>query len=231
MTRLVSWLAVALLALSVAAQEKSAPRSRFTDAIEAFERSDRLAPPPPGSILFIGSSIFRLWRALPEQMAPLPVFNRAFGGSRTDEILAFMDRIVLPYRPRVIVYYCGSNDINANVPPERIALNFREFVGRVRRELPGTRILYVSINKAPQKMDRWEQVELANRLIREYCEQVKGLQFIDVNPVLFDANGSPRMELYLPDRLHLLDPAYEEFARIIRPALLASWKEVSSDQK
>jgi hypothetical protein len=95
-------------------------------------------PPPTGSILFVGSSVFRLWKGLAAQMAPLPVFNRAFGGSRTHEILAYLDRIILPYRPRLIVYYCGSNDINANVSPVQIAANFKEFVVRVQSQLPDT---------------------------------------------------------------------------------------------
>jgi lysophospholipase L1-like esterase len=213
-----------LAGATVVAQEKEAPKIRFAEAIEAFEQADREAPPPTRSILFIGSSIFRLWKGLKEQMSPLPVFNRAFGGSRTHEILAYMDRIVLPYRPRVIVYYCGSNDINANVKPAEIAGNFRQFVERVRKELPETRILFVSINKAPQKMDRWGEVDEANRLVQNYCAKVKGLRYIDVNAALFDAAGQPRMELYLPDKLHFLEPAYDEFTRIIKPLVAEEWK-------
>ena len=215
-----------LVSLSVIAQEKVVPKVRFAEAIEAFEKADREAPPPSKSILFIGSSIFRLWKGLKEQMAPLPVFNRAFGGSRTSEILAYMDRIVLPYRPRVIVYYCGSNDINANVTPGEIAANFREFVERVRKPLPETRILFVSINKAPQKMDRWREVDEANRLVEAYCAKEKGLRYIDVNPALFNGAGEARMELYLPDRLHFLDPAYDEFTRIIKPVVAEEWARV-----
>jgi lysophospholipase L1-like esterase len=208
---------------SVVAQEKMAPKIRFAEAIEAYEKADRESPPPSRSILFVGSSIFRLWKGLKEQMAPLPVFNRAFGGSQTHEILAYMDRIVLPYKPRIIVYYCGSNDINANVTPVQIAGNFREFVERVRKELPETRVFFVSINKAPQKMDRWAQVDEANGLVREYCAKGRGLGYIDVNPALFDSKGEPRMELYLPDRLHFLDPAYDEFTKIVKPVLTSAW--------
>lgn len=227
----VSFLALVMLlagvqGLAQAPATGAATKVRFAEAIEAFERADRESPPPAKSILFIGSSIFRLWKGLKEQMAPLPVFNRAFGGSQTHEILAYLDRIVLPYQPKVIVYYCGSNDINANVPPARIAGNFQEFVERVRRELPQTRIIYVSINKAPQKMDRWAEVDAANGLVREYCAKVKGLRYIDVNPALFDETGQPRLELYLPDRLHFLDPAYVGFTRIIRPVVAEEWERV-----
>ncbi|MBL8188380.1 MAG: hypothetical protein JNK38_10255 [Acidobacteria bacterium] len=139
---------------SAPALPKGDPR-RFEKDIEAFLVADKQAPPQKGQILFIGSSIFRLWKNLKEQMAPLPVFNRAFGGSRTADILYYRDKVVLPYEPKIIVYYCGSNDINADITPDKIAANFREFTQRVHARLPQTKIFYVSINRAPQKMDRW----------------------------------------------------------------------------
>src|SRR5687767_6833387 len=106
---------------------------RFAANIEAFLERDRVAPPPQGGILFIGSSIFRQWADLEADMAPLPAFNRAFGGSRTWEVLHYMDEIVLPYKPRVIVYYCGSNDVNAGESAAAIAGRFQEFVARVEQ--------------------------------------------------------------------------------------------------
>jgi lysophospholipase L1-like esterase len=210
------------------AQEKAVatPKVGFALAIETFLKDDQTQPPPQQAILFVGSSIFRLWKNLPEQMDPLPVFNRAFGGSQTHEILAYMDRIVQPYKPKIIVYYCGSNDINANVSPARIASNFRDFVERVRKDLPQTRIFYVSIIRAPQKMNRWAEVDEVNGLVKAFCEKEKGLGYIDVNPALFDQTGQPRLELYLPDKLHFLDPAYVEFTKIIKPVLTKAWESL-----
>ena len=203
--------------------QKNAPR--FADAIEAFLKEDQTNPPPKQAILFIGSSIFRQWKNLKEQMAPLPVFNRAFGGSRTAEILFYMDKVVLPYEPKIIVYYCGSNDINANIKPEEIAGNFKQFVQRVQAKLPKTQIFFTSINRAPQKMDRWVEVDATNALVKEFCTKDKRLGFIDVNPALFDEEGKPRMELYLPDKLHFLEPAYAEFTTIIKPFIENTWKK------
>ena len=202
--------------------------SRFETDIQAFEAADRTAPPRPGGILFVGSSIFRLWTGLQAHMAPLPVFNRAFGGSRTAEQLHFMDRIVRPYRPRMIVYYCGSNDVNANESAEAIAFRYREFSERVRVALPDTRVYFASIIKAPQKRDRWDIVEAANTRIRDYSARTPGRFYIDLHPALEDAPGQPRMDLYLPDRLHYLPPAYDRMAEVIKPILTAAWAEVSA---
>ena len=216
--------ATAFAQQAVPALPKGDPR-RFEKDIEAFLVADKQAPPQKGQILFIGSSIFRLWKNLSQQMAPLPVFNRAFGGSRTADILYYMDKVVLPYEPKIIVYYCGSNDINADIKPDDIAANFREFTQRVHARLPQTKIFYVSINRAPQKMDRWDWVDDANRQIKEFCEKDKQLGFIDVNPALFDREGKPRLELYLPDKLHFLEPAYDEFTKIIKPVIEQAWKK------
>ncbi|MEP7273765.1 MAG: GDSL-type esterase/lipase family protein [Acidobacteriota bacterium] len=201
----------------------SAPR--FSSEIAAFLKEDEANPPPKHAILFIGSSIFRQWKNLKEQMAPLPVFNRAFGGSRTADLLYYMDKVVFPYEPKVIVYYCGSNDVNAGIQPGEIYGNFRRFVEQVHAKLPLTRVYFTSINRAPEKIERWDRVDAANALIKELCASDKLLGFIDVNPVLFDKEGSPRMELYQPDKLHFLEPAYAELTAIIRPAIENAWKD------
>ena len=47
-----------------------------------------------------------------------------------------------------------------------------------------------------------------------------------MNPVLFDAAGEPRLELYVKDQLHFKAPAYVEFTRVIRPVVEATWEAV-----
>lgn len=220
--------ATAATAPATNAEDDAAKRwARFEPSFQAFAAADQAKPFPLGGILFVGSSIFRQWTNVDEMMAPLPVLNRAFGGSRTADQLARFEQVVPPYAPRVIVYYCGSNDINAGVPPETIAENFWQFSSRARARFPGTRLLYVSINRAPEKRSKWVQVDAANRLVQAFCERTPGHRFIDVNPVLFTAAGEPRLELYQKDQLHLLPAAYVEFARVIKPVLESVWAEVA----
>src|SRR5713226_9878726 len=116
------WFLTALLAAALSAPLwiHAQPPTRFQADIEKMLAQDKTNPPPRDGILFIGSSIFRLWTGLSEQMAPLPVFNRAFGGSVTQDILDRTEQLVLPYKPRIIVYYCGSNDVGAGESAEAI---------------------------------------------------------------------------------------------------------------
>src|SRR5574341_1267773 len=85
--------------------------AQWESDIRAFEDADRAHPRAPGGILFVGSSSIRMWTTLREDFPGLPVLNRGFGGSQIREVTAFTPRIVLPYTPKLIVFYCGTNDI------------------------------------------------------------------------------------------------------------------------
>jgi len=172
-----------------------------------------------GTILFVGSSIFHRWTQLTTQMAPLPVQNIAFDGAVTDDWNRLVDPSVIPARPKVIAYYCGSNDVDAGDSAVRIVARIRSFMDRVKTALPQTRVVFVSVNKAPEKRDRWDVVDDINRQMQKYAERNPRVEFVDVNPVLFNADGTSKVELFMNDQLHLRPPAYEEFAKILKPVL------------
>src|SRR6516225_3674393 len=83
---------------------------------------------PSGPIVFVGSSIFHRWTALASQMAPLPIVNLAFDGAQTGDMLRLIDSRVVPYKPRVVAYYCGSNDVDAGDGADAIAGRIRQFM-------------------------------------------------------------------------------------------------------
>lgn len=180
-------------------------------------------PPPTGVILFVGSSIFHRWTQLAAQMAPLPIVNRAFDGAQTADLLGAFGSLVPPYGPRVVVYYCGSNDIDNGEPAEAIADRIRQFVVRVGTAFPRTQTIFVSINRAPEKRDRWDVVDAVNERIRTFAAANPRVQYVDVNPLLFD-HGRPRTELYMSDGLHLRPQAYEAFAGLLKPLLSAAFE-------
>ncbi len=86
--------------------------------VEQFVRADRVSPPPPCRVLFVGSSSIVKWKeTLASDMAPMPVIDRGFGGSHIEYVNRWFDEIVAPYRPRAIVFYAGENDIDAGKSP------------------------------------------------------------------------------------------------------------------
>jgi lysophospholipase L1-like esterase len=179
--------------------------------------------PGNGGIVFVGSSIFHRWTGLQVQMAPLPITNIAFDGAITSDMLRLVDARVVPLRPKVIAYYCGSNDISGGEPAAAVVSRIRQFIDRATAALPGAQIVFVSINRAPEKQDRWSVVDDVNRQIEQYSKTHKRVTYVDVNPALFNSDGTPRAELFLSDGLHLRPAAYEGFTRILKPVLAAAF--------
>ena len=80
-------------------------------SIRKFEKQDQKNGIEKDFILFTGSSSIVYWKKLTEDMAPLNVLNRGFGGSQIPDVTHYVGRIVLPYKPKGIVFYAGENDI------------------------------------------------------------------------------------------------------------------------
>src|SRR5262249_25025138 len=106
----------------------------------------------------------------------------------------------------------------------QVAASFMAFADKVGASLPATRIFFVSINKAPEKQSVWNVVDDANARVRELAKRNPRLGYIEVNPVLFDSSGRPRLDLYREDELPLRPAAYVEFAKIIKPVIERAWK-------
>jgi GDSL-like lipase/acylhydrolase family protein len=190
--------------------------------IRSFEQSDRVAPPKPGVIVFTGSSSIRMWDTLADDMKPLDVINRGFGGSQIFEVNHFAHRIILPYHPRAVVLYCGDNDLSfpALKSPERVLADFQQFVTIVHGALPETWIYYLSIKPSTQRWSRWLEMQRANALIAAFARTLERVQFIDVSSSMLDPAGKPRGDLLRSDGLHPSPKCYQLWTSIIKPVLM-----------
>jgi len=221
-----AWAALAIsaaLSLPLFAQtsaEKPEPTTaRWEPAIRTFEAADKTNPPPRNAVLFIGSSSIRLWTNLAQAFPGHTVINRGFGGSELSDSVAFADRIVVPYKPKLILLYAGDNDIASGKSPQRVLDDFKAFVTRIHASLPRTRIAYIAIKPCPARERFLEQVKTTNRLIQEYAASDKRLLFIDIFTPMLTNEGRPRADLCIRDGLHPNAQGYALWASIIRPIL------------
>ncbi len=170
-------------------------------------------------MLFIGSSSIRLWKTLAQDFPDKQVLNRGFGGSQVADSVLYVDRIVIPYAPRLIVFYAGGNDIDAGKTPQTVAADFREFVAKVRAKLPSVPIDFVSIAGNPKRWAEVEQVKAGNALIEKFCHDTPGLKYIDVFHPMLGADGLPNPDIFGPDHLHMNAEGYKLWTGIIGPYL------------
>ncbi len=189
----------------------------WEDELVAFEAADRACPPPPGAVLFVGSSTIRLWTHLPQDFPGVPVLNRGFGGSSIPDVLAAMDRIVTPYRPRTILFYCGDNDLGNGRSTNQILRDIREFVARAHRALPAAPIVFISIKPSPCRWALADKMKSVNAAVRDMADRDPLLKYADVFTPMLGDDGQPRKNLYIEDGLHMSRAGYELWKNLLQP--------------
>lgn len=195
------------------------PRQWEAD-IRRFEEADRDAPPRPGGVLFVGSSSIRLWERLADDFPGRDVIQRGFGGSQLGDVLYYAPRIVLPYRPRLVVVYAGDNDLMEGRTPEQLFADYRRLVALVHRRLPRTRIAFISIKPSPARWHLVARMRRTNALVRDYAARdPRRLLFVDVFTPMLGANGRPRAELFVDDSLHMSPAGYALWRESLAPVV------------
>ncbi|RAO76912.1 SGNH/GDSL hydrolase family protein [Dyella jiangningensis] len=205
--------------LSSGAMADSAPPSHWAPDINAFVAADREHPPAPHGVLFIGSSSIQYWKSLAQDFPGIPVINRGFGGSALPDSTYYADRIVWPYKPSLIVMYAGDNDVNDGATADQVLASFQTFVARAREGVPGVPIVYISIKPSIARLKLWPTMKAANDKIRDWAATQKDVRFVDIAPVMVDANGKPRPELFRPDGLHMVPAGYALWIAALKPVL------------
>jgi lysophospholipase L1-like esterase len=189
---------------------------QWAKEIAAFEQRDAPTPPPPGGIVFVGSSSIRLWD-LERSFPGLPAINRGFGGSQIADSVRYADRLVIRHKPRTVVFYAGDNDLAAGKTPAAVAADFKAFVAKVHAQLPETRIAFIGIKPSLQRWALISKVREANALVRDFCTGNDRLGFVDVDGPMLGWDEKPRKDLLVEDGLHLTPKGYELWTALVRP--------------
>ncbi len=184
-----------------------------------FVAEDAATPPPAHPVVFTGSSSVRLWTTLAADFPGVPVLNRGFGGSHMRDAVWHADDVAVRYRPRRILIYAGDNDVFAGRTPQQVLSDFQAFVARVHRDLPQTSIAFIAIKPSPSRAHLLAVQREANALAKAYADREPLVDYIDVFTPMLDANGQPRADLFVDDRLHLNREGYALWRGVIAPYL------------
>ena len=219
------YLLLGLLALSagVFAETPKSPiitgPKKWEKTIAAFETADKTTPPPANGIEFVGSSTMVKWKTLAEDFAGLPVFNRGFGGSQSADVLYYLDRVVLAYKPKTIVFYAGDNDLAQGKTAEQVIATWKELMAKMTKALPESKIIYLSIRPSVKREALLDTQKQVNAGIKALIEGQKNVQYVDLMPALVGPDGKARADLLVEDKLHLNAEGYKVLTAIVKPLL------------
>jgi lysophospholipase L1-like esterase len=213
------WIVLALVP-AVFGQEKAHDFAKWEKAIAAFEQADKTNPPPQNAILFIGSSTIVRWKTLAEDFPEHKVINRGFGGNQIIDSTHYAERMIFPYKPRQIFLRAGGNDLNAGKSPEQVFSEFKDFVAKVHGQLPETEIVFISVAHTPARWKLAEKEKAFNAMVKEYIGQKPRLKYVETGDMALGADGMPREELFVADKLHVNAEGYKILAERVRPFLM-----------
>lgn len=183
-----------------------------------------------GGIVFTGSSSIRKWESLNNDMSPLPVANRGFGGAIIKQVTYQTGKLIVPLSPRLVVFYCGENDIaNDKYPAEMPLDDFKAFVKTIRKRLPALGIIFVSLKPSPLRWQYWPKFQRTNELIQDYVAREDKMWYVDVSKPMLGPNGRPKGELFISDSLHMSPAGYELWTRILKPEVAKHYDELSQN--
>ena len=216
MKRILTAVMAMTAATALAAEPSAWPGgvSRFDAEVSAFEGAGQ------ASALFVGSSSIRLWDVA-RSFPALHAANRGFGGATTADVLHHYDRVIAGVQPASVLVYVGENDIAGGATAEQTASDVLTLLARLRRDMPGARIAYLSMKPTPLRWDLYPRMAAANAAIEARAIAI-GFDYLDVGHALLASDGRPDAQLFGRDGLHLNESGYERWTAIIdrylRPA-------------
>jgi lysophospholipase L1-like esterase len=220
-----------LLATSAvfAADEVLTDKSSSSKVLALYQKTLAAAqkePPAPGGIICIGSSHMQYWKSVQSDLAPLTVHNFGIGGSRMNQAAdLFVDNLAIPFKPRAVILYEGSNDINAGTRPEEVLASFRKLYGKLHAALPQTRLYVLGVVPSPGKrFEKIADLRKTNELLAKECATQPWMKFIDVTEPLIGADGKPKEELFKPGDIHMLPAGYVVWKSVIAPVIVPAEK-------
>lgn len=209
--------------------EYIAAHTRWKGSLDAFANADKERLPGNDGVLFVGSSTIRLWTNLAQDFRQVPVvINRGFGGSTLADCSLFARELVVRYKPKHVLVYAGDNDLAEGHSPLQVLESFARLVNTVRAELPDARISYISIKPSPSRQALLPKMREANNAIAAYVHRLPNSAFIDIFTPMLGADGQPRPELFVGDRLHLNEQGYRLWQSILLAHLPATESQPSA---
>jgi lysophospholipase L1-like esterase len=192
---------------------------RFAERVAAYEAGDAATPPPTDAVLLAGDSQFDRWKTVREDLPGYTLINRGIDSFRTDDLIQYADRLIVAYKPRLVVLHVGGNDLTRGKTPEQLLADTQTLIAKIRAGLPGVKIAWSSTTPGPGRWEQAEKRKAANALVKAWAATQKDVVFIDLWDAMLTPDKQPREDLWVADRVHPNHAGYQIRARLTIPVL------------
>ena len=173
-------------------------------------------------VMLAGSSSIEFWETSKQDLDPIVSYNHGIGGTTIEEWDTKLNpRLVYPYKPKMVVYYVGINNvINSKQDTDTIWNNLKNFFDHTHEALPDTKVQYIMMNLIPGYKGYFDTINAVNAKVVEYQANNKWLTLINPGTALLKENGEPNAAYFRTDGLHLSHYGYVVWGGIIRESIV-----------
>lgn len=178
------------------------------DIITVLARLERIGL-PADPIAFYGSSSFRIWNSIVEDLGSFDVVNLGFGGGTCLSGIHYLDQLLTPLKSRRIALYFGENDIASDGLTARTTFkHLQDLRARISEKMPEAEVYVLLIKHSPARWIYRDEFEQVNHLVRDWCDGADKTNWLDPSAGLIGENGLPMFRYYLPDLVHMNAAGY-----------------------
>ena len=172
-------------------------------------------------VMLAGSSSIEFWESSKQDLMPVVSYNHGIGGTTIEEWDEKLNqRLVFPYKPKMVVYYVGINNvINSKQDAATIWNNLEKFFNDTHEALPNTKVQYIMMNLIPGYKDYFTTINTVNAKVVEYQQSNPWLTLINPGTALLKENGEPNAAYFRTDGLHLSYYGYVVWGGIIKKSI------------
>lgn len=220
-------------------QEKPAAKSPSTDrlakldltkyVVEAAKWDQDVAKLAAGNatqggqetILCMGSSSFRLWDSISEDMTPYKVVRRAYGGAKFCDLAIHAPKLVEGLQFRAAMIFVANDIVGKenDKSPEEVARLAKIVIEAVRAENAAAPVFLIAITPSPSRFPSWPTISMANQTLEKLCSPESKIFFVATQTKYLDSQGEPVPELFVKDMLHQNKVGYAIWSSLLKESL------------
>ncbi|HLX62266.1 MAG TPA: GDSL-type esterase/lipase family protein [Planctomycetota bacterium] len=172
-----------------------------------------------GAVVFVGDSLTGGWKNLEKDFPKLKVANRGVGGDVSRGALFRFKEDALDLNPKAVVIEIGNNDLTAMGSPGDMLSNLADMLALAEKDRPGMSVVLCTIPPSanPAAPVKAEDRKAMNEGIRKLAAEHKHAYFCDLFAALAHADGSPKLDYFAADKLHLNDAGHGKWAELLTP--------------
>jgi beta-glucosidase len=238
-----------LITLSAFCVSGKIPADQINSAVTPIDRNDKnwwqprhaqvLERVAKGNVglIFIGDSITHRWETIGSNVwkqyyEPRNAANLGFGGDRTEHVLwRLQNGEIDGISPKLAVLLIGTNNTSHKDSADQIADGIKAICAELRRRLPETKILMLSIfprggsvasrkdksQKSVAMNSYWNKNNRASQMASELADN-KTIFFLDINRAFLNEDGALGRDV-MPDLIHPGEEGYQRWAEAMEPTI------------